>query len=132
VTKFSRCFEWMEVYVNSAIPLMKEGITITRITAWAKSNNRVGKGVQACIITNDESSFRVYIKTHRHPRGEEPTPYTKLELLELLAHELAHIVSFDHTPEHKKLEAKLLTIFMNQLESEGYVSSEEEERIKNR
>jgi hypothetical protein len=132
VTKLGKSLVWMKPYLDVAIPHLPASKRIARITAWNKTNGRYGKGCQACIITDDDETFRVYIHTYSHPRGEEPTPYSKLELLELLAHELAHTVSFDHTPEHKKLEAKLLTIFMNQLESEGYVSSEEEERIKNR
>jgi len=41
-----------------------------------------------------------------------------------LAHELAHLVHEDHTPEHKKLECKLIRLFMSRLKKDGYISEE--------
>lgn len=133
MTKISKSLEWMREYLDVAIPYLPVGVSISKLAAWSKVGGRYGKGCQACIITNDNETFRIYLHLSRHPRGEKfPTPYTRLELLELLAHELAHTLSWDHTPEHKELESKLSLVFMNRLKQEGYVSSEEEERTKNR
>lgn len=53
-------------------------------------------------------------------------PYSKIDLLTHLAHELAHLYYWDHCPRHKILESKFVTGFMKKLLSEGYVSEEEE------
>lgn len=53
-------------------------------------------------------------------------PFSKIDLLELLAHELAHLTHWEHTPSHKALEARLKRLFMTQLEKTGYISEEQE------
>ena len=58
-------------------------------------------------------------------------PYSKIDLLSHLAHELAHFSDDKHTPEHKKLENRLCSIFMTMLSKDGY-SSEEFELKYNR
>lgn len=51
-----------------------------------------------------------------------------IELLCTLAHELAHLLEFDHTPAHKELEARITSIFMRRLQKDGYISEEAEEK----
>lgn len=53
-------------------------------------------------------------------------PYSKIDTLCFLAHELSHMVHWDHTPQHKSLEAELTHLFMIRLRASGYVSEEEE------
>ena len=52
--------------------------------------------------------------------------YSKIDLLQTLAHELAHSVHWDHTVNHKMLELAIQEIFMVKLSKEGYVSEEYE------
>ena len=59
------------------------------------------------------------------------TPFSKLELLCNLAHELAHTAHWLHSPDHKKLECDIIKIFMDELNMIGY-ESEENENIKSR
>ena len=54
-------------------------------------------------------------------------PYSKIDILNTLAHELAHLKHWDHTPEHKLLESELTILFMERLLKSGYISEEEEQ-----
>jgi predicted metal-dependent hydrolase len=47
-------------------------------------------------------------------------------LLQYLAHELAHLEHWDHTPDHKHLECILMSAFMTRLKQDFYVSEEDE------
>ena len=57
-------------------------------------------------------------------------PFSKMDLIESLAHELAHVYHFFHTPKHKKLECRFKMRFCTMLEKEGYISEEEELKTK--
>jgi len=68
-----------------------------------------------------------YVKSHQlKPLKRKKVPFSKIDLLETLAHELAHLIDVKHTPKHKKLENRLCSIFMTMLEQTGYVSEEYE------
>jgi len=59
-------------------------------------------------------------------------PHSKIDMLCLLAHELAHAAlwSHDHSPDHKLLEARITSIFMRQLKRENYKDEEDELKTK--
>ena len=78
--------------------------------------------------------IEVYIKYQKRtkPFGRNKCclkvmPLSKIDILEVLAHELAHIAStYEHTPEHKIMECKIKTMFMRRLKRENYISEEVE------
>jgi hypothetical protein len=124
--KCAKAFEWLSPYINEGMALVPEGKKLSKVMAW-KLNGRAGKGCQACIYTNDHKTYRIYIHTMYHPRyAKEPMPYSKIDILGLLAHEMAHMLDMYHSPEHKILETQLLKMFMRKLKKEGYVNEEEE------
>lgn len=51
--------------------------------------------------------------------------FTPLEFLVTLAHELAHIDHWEHTPDHKALESLLMAKFTKRLKNIGYTSDED-------
>jgi hypothetical protein len=53
-------------------------------------------------------------------------PYSTIDTLCFMAHELAHMVHWEHTPDHKILENQIIQIFMQKLKTMGYKSEEEE------
>jgi hypothetical protein len=53
-------------------------------------------------------------------------PYSTLDLLQYLAHELSHLEHWEHTTGHKSLESKIMGMFMTKLSHAGYISEEDE------
>lgn len=78
--------------------------------------------IEVCLTY--QTKFKPFGKNKCHIKK---APLSKVDILEILAHELAHVFSdFMHTPEHKILECKIKAIFMKQLIREDYISEEVE------
>ncbi len=124
--KIEKKLEWMRPYLLAAVPHLPKAKRIVHVGAW-KLDGRYGLGEHAAIITTDGKSYRVYLHTHLRLKTDEIKPFSKIDLLTMLAHELAHTINMDkHTPAHKRLEARLYILFMNMLEKDGYISEEDE------
>lgn len=73
------------------------------------------------------SMYLLYTSTVKlKPLKRKIKAFSKVDLLEHLAHELAHLVHWKHTPNHKRLECEIMLKFMSRLQSTGYVSEEHE------
>ena len=116
---------WMQGYIKLGLTYLPDEVVISRVSAWGVKSGR-GVGVHACIYQDKNGHpYRIWMHTHYY-LGEEVRPFSKIDLLGLLAHELAHTVEWKHTPKHKQIESKILSAFMRKLKREGYVSEEEE------
>ena len=124
--RISPKLKWLIPYLELSASMLPHGKKIVRVGAWSRTNKRMGRDVQAQIITDDWISYRIWTHTERHPRGQPIQPYSKIDILALIAHELAHTLDMDHSPQHKILESNILNMFMKKLESEGYKSEEDE------
>jgi hypothetical protein len=116
MTKISPKLCWLTPYLSLAMPHIPKNKCITRISLWSAKNKRVGTKEKAAIYTNNLRSYRIYIS--------DMYVNSSIDTLTLLAHELAHTLDMMHSPEHKLLESKLLTMFMKHLQSTGYVNEE--------
>lgn len=118
--------EWMRDYVDSVSHLLPKIKQLKKISS--KSGNK--ERYQHChgLITYfDKKSFRITLYTTYHDLpSDKIKEYSTIDLLHYLAHELAHLSHWDHTPDHKLLECEILVIFMVKLSKDGYVSEEEE------
>jgi hypothetical protein len=122
----SQVFDWLLPYLEIGLSMTPRGKTVTRIQEW-KLHGRQGKKYRACVYTNNQRAYRIYIHTKYKPKGESKQyPYSKIDILELLAHEMAHMKDMHHTPDHKILEGKILKAFLLRLKGEGYISEEVE------
>lgn len=134
--KLSTELEWLKPYlkrVKNIIPVHKlekiisgkpreEQIQHSHAQLVTEYNPNTGHTKRRYITLN-----LYYMKSRKlKPTLRSKEPFSKIDLLETLAHELAHLKEYKHTPQHKKLENRLCTIFMNMLEKTGYVSEEHE------
>jgi hypothetical protein len=116
----------MESYLNEGIKLLSPKTIIARLGAWTKNTSR-GTNCHAAIYQDKIGDpFRIWMHTHYYDENNKAAQFSKIDLLEHLAHELAHTESWTHTPKHKRLEAKIKIKFMHMLQSDGYVSEEDE------
>lgn len=81
---------------------------------------RVGIGLNenqgASIIKHSSKKYSINLRTQVHMENGTTYGYpTVEEFLFNLAHELAHLKEWDHTPKHFKLETKIMLHFSNVL-----------------
>jgi len=130
--KLSKHFSWLAPYINLAIPHIKNLYLLKRISARSPRKNQVQR-CNAMTTWTSEGDYKITLyRSYQDIESLKPlrisiTNYSKIDILEYLAHELAHLQHWEHTTDHKKLENKLHSLFMNRLKREGYVSEEESE-----
>lgn len=120
--KLPKQLSWLLPYINS-VPLPDHKV-LTRVSAFNIRNNRNGLDRWGSCHSDDEIHYRIYLHTHQDPKN--PKKLSKLEVLCVLAHELAHISYWEHSPEHKTLESEYASMFMKLLKESGYTSEEDE------
>lgn len=134
--KISPELEWVEPYLKRASKI----VPVEQLEKIIAVKPRLDQ-IQHChaqLVTETDTNTNAvkrryismnlyYVKSHKlEPLQRKKVPFSKIDLLETLSHELAHLVEIKHTPEHKKLESKICTIFMTMLKRTGYVSEEHE------
>lgn len=121
--------EWVRDYIESVSHLLPRIKQLKKISS--KNGNRDQfQHFHGLITYFDKKSFRITLYvTYHDTLVDKIVNYSTIDLLQYLAHELAHLEHWDHTTSHKQLECIILGIFMTKLAQDGYVSEEEE--VKN-
>lgn len=116
----------MRDYVESVSHLLPKIKQLKKISSKTGNKERY-QHCHGLITYFNKKSFRItlYI-TYHDILTDKICNYTTIDLLQYLAHELAHLEHWDHTPEHKLLECSIVNIFMTKLLEEGYTSEEHE------
>ena len=128
--KVSKSFRWLEPYLKDAEKLVPEVRLVTGVVARKPTRDLTVQRIHAIIHANENKTFKIVLMAARKTLVRVDPPefkierYSKIELLESLAHELAHTRHWDHTPERKILECKLSILFMRRLSKSGYISEE--------
>jgi len=138
--KLPKNLRWLTPYLKDAEKLLPEMQRLVRITCcYPKDDLKSVQGIFAQITkwTDGYYSISMYLGSKKITRLE-PVEYkinklTKIQLLEHLSHELAHLRYLDeHTPSHKILEMKICNKFMKRLIKQGYLSEEYEIKQRGR
>ena len=118
--------EWMRDYIDNVTHLLPKLKQLKKISS-KKGNKERWQHCHGLITYFDKKSFRItlYLTYHDMPTDKIKN-YSTIDLLQYLAHELAHLEHWDHTPQHKQLECILMGIFMTRLVNDGYISEEVE------
>lgn len=120
--------EWMRDYIESVahhLPKLKQ---LKKVSS-KKGNKERWQHCHGLITYFDKKSFRITLYTTYHSMiSDKIKRYTTIDLLQYLAHELAHLEHWDHTPQHKQLECIIMGIFMTRLNQDRYISEEDEEK----
>lgn len=132
VIKISKNLFWIEPYIELASKCLPNLNKLKRVTAKKPRNDFTeNQRVHGIISKFNNGAYSITLYTHYLSKGKiHPEvelfidKYSTLDILCTLAHELAHMQDFDHTPEHKLLESKLITLFMKKLKKDGYESEE--------
>jgi len=124
--KISKSLEWTRAYIESVAHLLPRIKQLKKISS-RRGSKEYFQHFHGLITYFDKKSFRItlYI-TYHETLKDVIVNYSTIDLLQYLAHELAHLEHWDHTTSHKQLECILLGIFMTKLQQDGYISEEEE------
>lgn len=118
--------EWMRDYIDNVSHLLPKIKQLKKISS-KKGNKERWQHCHGLITYFDKKSFRITLYlTYHDILTDKIENYSTIDLLQYLAHELAHLEHWDHTPQHKQLECILMGIFMIRLSNEGYISEEVE------
>jgi len=111
--------EELAPFLKAALPILPKSKRRITIKAYWLSPSR-WPTTDASITTYDFKKFRINILTHAHrlaPAGYKTFKtvgrrhITRENMLLCLAHEIAHTVEWEHTPEHFALMAKIMARF---------------------
>lgn len=120
--------EWMRDYISSVTHILPHIKQLKRISS-KKGNKERFQHCHGLITYFDKKSYRMTLYVTWHDTIKDKiVPYSTIDLLKYLAHELAHLEHWDHTPDHTSLEAIITGIFMVKLKEAGYISEEDEEK----
>lgn len=130
--KISNELEWVRTYLRQVKHLVPVE-TVPKILA-IKANREKLHNYRAVIcrdeITKEIYYISLYLFVYRTRRIEPfiryKVTYSKIDILIHLAHELAHLEHWHHTPDHIILQNKINNIFMAHLKKTGYISEEYE------
>jgi hypothetical protein len=118
--------EWTREYIDSVSHLLPGIKRLKRISA-KYGNRERWQHCHGLITYYDGKHYRITLYLTYHDfYSDKIKPYSTIDLLTYLAHELSHLQHWDHTPDHKLLEAIILQIFMVKLKERGYISEEDE------
>ena len=132
MNKISKRLAWLGPYLNLAqtvIPKIKRLKSIQLIHPKEKCLNRIYGALTH--RTDNLYSMTLYIQYNTvvklYPNAKlKRKDFSQVDILSVFAHELAHLIHWHHTPQHKMLEAKLTILFMARLAESGYISEENE------
>lgn len=121
---------WLQPYLKKAIKIEPKTAFLRKI----KSIKRRGHGRDRTygeIVFDSNKNITIKLRTdyqyiHFNPLKVKIEKLSKIDVIHLLAHEIAHLRYFNHCTNHKILECKLMIEFMKILQKEGYTSDEEE------
>jgi len=110
--KYLKGTQWMEPYVASASRL----VPLHRVVNFKAFRVPLNKTIQTdgSCQPLDEKRKRMTISIRLWTSNDKRTrhaPIPLVEALDSLAHELAHIKQWEHTPKHTRLQARIMKRF---------------------
>lgn len=133
-TRISKDIQWLSPFIQLARGLVPVD-RVREIRSARTPLDKIERSVATCRRLPG-GFYRITIKTHyQREKGAGDGTFTRtgyarhnrFYLLDSLAHELAHVKHWDHTPQHLLLQSKLLSRFARELERQGYRSIEDEQ-----
>jgi hypothetical protein len=122
----SKDISFLSEYLEIAAPFIPDLNKLKRITSiHGRPNTSNLVYGQLWKYKNDTMKMSLYVNYYLDDKKKY---YSTMEILCTFAHELSHLVHWNHSPDHKILECTLTTLFMSKLKMSGYDSEETEMR----
>lgn len=103
--RLSPKLRWLEPYARLGLTFVSPDKELERIGALTYGTNW-GSNEHAFLIQRAIGEpYRIWMHTH-YGKGKNDA-FSRLELLEILAHEIAHMHDWDHSPLHGQLSGRI-------------------------
>lgn len=110
MTKFSKGVAWLEPFykeVEHFLPKRKKIIAVKGYSRREGQNGSLG-----CALTDSkEREYTITLQAWTIIYSGKRVPYMAYYMLEVFAHEIAHVVHWDHEHKHMELSSKILRKF---------------------
>jgi hypothetical protein len=121
--------EWLRPYMEAISDVFCRSKKIKKITIMRSSTKKRDRAYAE--LRKTHRSFQIAMRTEYQYISTNPfridlKPLSKVDLLCTLAHEIAHLYHWTHSPEHKLLENAISSTFMLQLSETDYIDEETE------
>jgi hypothetical protein len=133
----SPCLAWIEPYLDAAKPIVPKLKKVSHILTRTPNIKQLQHSQAHIVHISEKDEYKITINScyftleKIKPVERKKRFYSQIDILSHLAHEIAHLNYWDHTPDHKALECRLTEIFMYMLKAQGYHSEEKEFKSKN-
>lgn len=107
--KYSKDLLWLKPFVEclDVLPLKK----LQRIKGYRVAKNLDSQSYGS-IVTKDGKKYSINIETYTYSKKDKQYRKKRIEeILLTLAHELAHLVHWEHTPQHFQLQSNIMWCF---------------------
>ena len=133
----SKSLKWLEPYLEDIKPILPELVLLTSIAARSPKgrNSKELQRSHAMCHKKADGTFKIMLNLKRQmiekirPVEICMVEYSTMDLLGYLAHELAHLRYWEHSPHRLMLECRILILFMKKAIKNGYISEEFEYNI---
>jgi hypothetical protein len=122
--KISKPLEWVRPYVEHVADIVPVHC-LEKIIGISPRKDKISANIARYVKTDTGRHYIsmntfAWVNVSLVPLKRERTEWTKVELLEHLAHELAHIVHWEHDAHHFHLQAEIMVRFAKMLKSTDY------------
>ncbi len=130
--KYGRKLKWIKPYVDLISNKIKNFSKLERIETKEPTLAQISRSHAITHHDTETDIYNIVLRTTYlelvtlKPLERQRKFFTKLDILCTLAHELAHLDHWEHSPEHKQLECELTIDFMKLLKESGYISDEQD------
>lgn len=134
--KISKKLQWLDEYLSMAKAILPKVRRLKSIKIITPKEGQLCRIYGALTHRPDNFYSMTLYSKYNSIVKLRPKPvliqrvFSKVDILGVFAHELAHLTHWEHTPQHKMLEAKLTMIFMARLAESGYISEEHENKTR--
>lgn len=127
--KFTKELEWLKPFYNEAKGLIPESKNIVRIASYKVPLHKDIMTEASCLKYENNRTYNINLLSCNHLHmsidKELKIAYhqrarTVSDILVCFAHELAHVIEWEHTPRHWELEHKIALKFTKVLKKQNY------------
>jgi hypothetical protein len=122
MAKISPELEWLRPFLDSAAGLCNTA-RVKTIRGYAVPMDKSEQQDAQILVDNKtkQADILIRVMNHRSSAGRvvRRSPSYVSEVLDHFAHELAHLKHWEHTPEHFKLQTRIMRRFASVLKEQG-------------